>query len=170
VRAFAAVFEAVDRRLRLEFFERRRRFARRFAERGGVFAFGRELHFALDLGELFRRFHEFGVAAVVVGRGAQVLQAFHHPEVEVGALFDRVRHRGFRGFGPEGADGGVDLGADRVSLLNQFRFRQALRFFGGRRGRLGRVVTAAAAGDRHGREGGEHEEQGLVGGIHGARR
>src|SRR5690349_6980122 len=162
----AAVFETVDRRLRLKFFDRGARFLAGFFHRRDVFAFGRQFQFALDLGQLFRRFHEFGVAAVVFGRRAEALEAFDHAEVEVGDFFALRRGPGFFGFrGAEGADGRVDLGADPVALLDQFVLGQRRRFFDGRRRRFGFVAaTAAAARDGERGKRRDQQEQGLVAG------
>ena len=60
------------------------------------------------------------------------------------ALLGRRRFRGFGG--AEGADRGIDLGADRISLLDQFDLGQRLRFFDGRRrGRFRPLVVSTAA-------------------------
>ena len=123
---FAAVLEAVAFRLAFEFFERGDGFGPGFFERCGVFAFGREFEFALDLRELFCRGDELGVARFFLRR-SQALETVDHADVEVGDLGGLVRASGAR----DRADRGVDLGADRVALRDQLGFAQ-------RRGRFGR--------------------------------
>ena len=120
--SFGAVFEAVDRCLLLEFFERRARFLGRFFLGDEVFFLGGFFEVALDHRQFFGRAHEFGVA-VLFARLAEPLDALDHAGVEVGDLARLDRRFGGRFFGRP--DRRVHLGADRVALADEARLWRA---------------------------------------------
>ena len=115
---------------------------------------GGQLGVARGLGQFVGRVGELFVAFGFVG-GAEGLQSFDHAAVEVGGLLDLVGGFGFAR--AQGADRGVDLGADRVALGDQVRLAQGRLRFGCLHGRgRGRVAAAAAAAAGE-RQGGDRE-------------
>ena len=116
VRAFAAVFKAVDRRLRTGILRPPGPLPGRLLQRRQVFFVGGFFEFALDHRQFFGGAHEFGVA-VLFARLAEPLDALDHADVEVGDLGRLDRGFGGRFFGRP--DRRVDLGADRVALADE---------------------------------------------------
>ena len=78
MRAFAAIFEAVDRGLLLEFFDRRDGRWEASSSVARFFLLGGRFDFALDHRQLFGGAHEFGVA-VGFARLAEALEALTMP-------------------------------------------------------------------------------------------